>query len=302
MLKLFFAIFYCILRLSFQIDHPCEVQGKACYPTEPIIQKSKDEIFTFKPINNSSESSNIEIFLIVHSKIPHWNTNVCQQFTNLESISLSQNEIQQIHEDVFQNCSKLRQLFLNKNHLSELHENIFKNLSLLTSLYLSENNFHYFNVDVLKGLENLQYLELQSNYLFEIDASTILKSFTKLNGISLNDNNFLCSRLNELESVLPSTFEYSITEDIQLRKRDYEPEYLHEKNPCLSMDQWCKEMDKENLEMQEKSYNVSINNENRLSCLNYKLKEKIIFLEENLMKVSQKNFECLMGTIGGINA
>lgn len=281
-----FLIYFC-LKFAFgygQVQFDCEEPFPYdCRIESTIYQSSNDEFYTF----NSSKPLKLYFLIVRFNEISAWNTQVCQQFSHLKRLNLMENKIKTIHPDSFKNCTEVFDLNLSNNLISKLDAKLFSDLKDLKELLLHMNDFHYLDMEVIQEVTNLEKITLYSNYLFEIDANTMKDALPMLKHVQLYDNNFLCSRMSELENKLPVR---STVFGTCCDEREYYTEYFNG-SPCLTSDQWCIELSQEDTETQIKVYEdtQTIGNTRQLvNCL-LRIQQKVSDLEEELNNLKQKN-------------
>lgn len=158
-------------------------------------------------------------------KIEVLSKGICEMLPNLEVYLLWDLLIEEIEEDTFHACHKLQILIVHNATLSYIPKNLFKGLVNLESLRLAGGNlttldfditdsknliqvaFYAFNLsvfrpEILREQRKLEHLRIMSNQLFNLDIDQILRNAPNMKKIDLADNNFKCSRLEEILDVL----------------------------------------------------------------------------------------------------
>lgn len=197
--------------------------------------------------------------------VPVLSSEICDAMPNLTNFKADNVSMEEIDENTFQECKKLMALNLADNQFVKLERNTFKGLTDLRHLLISGGNVPIIDLDLtdlkqLKiltlnnlsiavllpenfcGLENLLNVQLYSNNLFDLDTEGILKHKPKLTNVGLTDNNFKCSRLQEIRSVFEKNNVETPHDAKWKRARSYMPKNVKD-IICLSDEQWMSELE-----------------------------------------------------------
>lgn len=160
---------------------------------------------------------------IKRSHVPRLGPDICNTFKELIWVDVQDIGIEVVDEDAFKNCTDLRDLMMNRNKIKFLPPKLFAATKLmltvdlgenqlsddsipalskavaLEQLHLNNNKFIKFPIDAIKSLSELEVLTLFSNELTDLDVPKLFKHLSHLLEITLNDNNFKCSRLKEIQ-------------------------------------------------------------------------------------------------------
>lgn len=185
---------------------------------------------------------------------------------NLETFKANRVSMEKIDENAFQECKKLAFLSLEYNQFVKLERNAFKALTHLHVLFIGGGNIPVIDLDLtdlkqldwfafnnlsiaafspenLRGPINLREFELHSNNLFDLDIESMLKYTPNVQRILLTDNNFKCSRLQEILSILQKkNVKVPGGYSNLCKKRVYRTKKINDIT-CLSDEQWISELE-----------------------------------------------------------
>lgn len=251
------------LTFSFGKKYNCDIRvnkkGKTCRLDALNLTRTD---YIIEPVTKDATEL---IRIIITGTVPILAKGICEALPNLKSFEANTLHIEEIEEDAFVACKKLTRLNLHINKLIKLKKNTFSGLVHLEQLFLPGGNLSTIDID-LRGLKQLQIivlaalnltvfrpemiqdqtqlerLALYSNELFNLDIDELLKYTPNLKRIDLADNNFKCSRLEEIvkiarmKNINARTFTYTALR----RNRTYTPgnvDGIH----CLSDEQFKSE-------------------------------------------------------------
>lgn len=170
--------------------------------------------------------------------------------SHLESLNLDlkNNTFVKFGRNALTGLSNLKDLSIYNGSIPRLYLDL-TDLKKLETLRFFELGLTMFSADILRKQINLKKLSLYSNNLLDLDVEGILKYTPNLEWINLQDNNFKCTRLSEILSVL--TRKKIIIEAwfFELKHRDYVTETIDDIH-CLTDQQWESEVTKLPLEQQ----------------------------------------------------
>lgn len=217
----------------------------------------------------------LEKVQFTNSKIEYLTSDLCDSFQDLKEIRLGDVELEEIDDDAFFSCDGLRILKLESNKLKELPDELFLTSSNLTNLNLASNKLTTFNILSLQNCKELISLDLENNYLttFEVDPETVdfltklellnintndlstlnevslLEALPALTRIWINQNEFPCSRVQQMMASFRSR-SIKVETSQYLRKRYYELEKVEGIN-CLPDVSWSANIYKKKQEQGE---------------------------------------------------
>lgn len=248
--------------VSFGKKYQCEISddGKQC--TISGLKLSKDD-YEIEPVASNLRA--IEKFELKTSTVPILTSRICNAMPNLKFFVTDSVPFEEIEENAFHQCKGLTQIVMVFANFLIIPKNSFKGLRELKILSIIGGNFPVFDVDltdlkdlnklvlsslnitefspeILREQRNLKELYLYSNSLYDLSVEELHVFTPKLKEIHLLDNNFKCSRLKEIITILEQKNielrSFHVPE--YLRKREYTPEKIHGVH-CLSEYQWMQE-------------------------------------------------------------
>lgn len=248
---------------SLGAKYKCEITGNGKICSITGLQLTRDD-YRIEP-----EAEDLNGFEIIHlfGNVPIISSGICDAFPNLKGFFAAVVNAEEIEENSFQGCKNLRVIELSWNKFIKFERNTLRGLSNLTRLRLGGGknvsiidldltdskqlielklcnlNISELSTDVISEQKNLEELQLWSNNLFDLNVEAILQYAPHLQVISLADNNFKCTRLREILSVLRSKNITSNTYAYPLRRRSYRPEMIDGVH-CLNDLQWESELAK----------------------------------------------------------
>lgn len=250
------------------VKYDCQLDtdnNEICYI--PRLQLTKQD-FHIEPVTEHPDTIK-EVKL--HGHVPILGRGICDSLPNLDTFYADEVAMEEIQEDAFEGCKTLEKIEMTNNNFTKLGRNSLKglvNLGILNlhggnipeidldltslknlhTISLTLMNISIFSADTLREQDDLRMLVLCSNNLFDLDVERILSSAPKLEDIYLGENNFKCSRLREMLSVLKARNVRAVTRPFP-KERNYCPEKV-DGIECLSEEQWEEEVAKLSAELQ----------------------------------------------------
>lgn len=291
--------------VSFSAKYECSIwhDGTSCkiYGLELTRDNYHIEPVPAKP--------NAVTLIGLHGIVPILSSGICKTLPHLEKFEARDVSMEEFEENALQECKFLRSIDFVNNKFKKLGRNTFKGLPHLETIWLKGGNIPIINLDLrdspaltslaltnlkitefsadnLREQINLEYLQLQSNNLFDLDVERVLKYAPNLENIWIAHNNFTCSRLKEILSVLKKKKVGVDTTYKRLKQRFYTSEKIE--NHCRTDEQWesqviNKEFD-ENL-----NANTTEIDEQQSATLPKNQDEPIIILENKLVHEDNKD-------------
>lgn len=316
-LCIFLWIFFNI-STSYGIPLECNTQQYDWLCNIYNLNLSRDD--TIEPFaTNATEITQLKL----SGSIPVLKGNFCETFPNLDQFKAKNVGLEEIAEDTFYKCRKLNFLELEENKIKKLHQKSFRGLYDLNYLYfthgsmpitelelpdshnlktlnLANCNISSFSPEIFRRIrgQNLRSLFLDSNNLFDLDIEEIFKLTPSLYELRIMDNNFKCSRLAEMISIIQQRrLDLHLWfESIYVRNRTYTTENINRIH-CLENELWEIEYAKYNtngaydqnntIAQHEKSF------EQRLCNLEHKVETLVNFLEDRFStKIEANHTSC----------
>lgn len=265
-LKLFLltSIFIILLNIStsFGTEYKCDLYEENTRCEISGLAMTRDN----HCIEPRTDNRNAITYVNLEGSVPVLSSCVCDVLPNLLTFYANSVSIEEVKENAFGGCKKLNYINLDGNNFKKLHRNTFNGLRDLKKLYLSNGNvpfvdfdlsslvqlevlniMHFkmpvFPADILREQINLKTLILSSNNLFDLDIERVLNYAPNLKEIYLTDNNFKCSRIEVIISLLRQKNIYVSLKTYNAKQRDYKPE-KYEGIDCLTEQQWESELAK----------------------------------------------------------
>ncbi|XP_063697633.1 uncharacterized protein LOC134828585 [Culicoides brevitarsis] len=196
---IFVLINILLISNTFAVDYQCEIKGikgEYCYVENLQLTKGNSKIDPKAPTPTDIE----RVYFNTGNKIPTLSSGICDAFANLERFYAWKSQVEEIQADAFKECGKLELLELGENKIKQVTPAMFN------------------------GLANLEDLELYSNELTDLQVDDVVAKMPKLKGIWLADNDFKCSRLEEILTALDNKKVTVYPEFFHPRPRSYTPE------------------------------------------------------------------------------
>lgn len=224
-----------------------------CDTTKPVTKCDLKDVrltaalpvFRSKPV---ADPLKVKSFEVQSRSLPKLVAGICQGFPNLEKITIGLVDLEEIAPDAFSDCYKLTEVNIFANKLHHLDENLFRINTKLKTVYISSNLLEEIPVNLFKGLTNLrrvqlpgqmftsispevfkdlshlQILDLSRNHLRDLDVEKLIRYTPELFYIWLRDNDFKCSRLREVMTVLKKAGVTLEKRLVTSRERNYIPQ------------------------------------------------------------------------------
>lgn len=219
---LFLFILFIAFSVSFGKKYNCKLSnnGKTC--TISRLKLTRDD-YEIEPVVTYFWA--IERFEFQSSTVPILASGICDVMPNLKEFYADSVSLEEIEENAFNRCKGLTKISIRHNNLSILPKTTFKGLNELKELRIFGGNLPVFDVDltdlkelsllslcslsitefspgILRAQKKLWRLDLYSNNLYDLNVEELLNFTPKLIFIDLADNNFKCSRLKAIITIL----------------------------------------------------------------------------------------------------
>lgn len=202
----------------------CTISGLTCTFSKVILNETH-----YEWIPTSDDSDVVRIVEFSESTMTVVTKGICEEFKFLRELRMANQSVEELKEDAFHACTGLQLFYFHNNKIKKIYPNtflytpniedlylygnqiqeledyqVFSNIPNLTRLHFGRNNLTKFSPELIRYNKKVERIYLYSNELSELEIDVILDFLPNLKTISLDDNEFSCTRLVHIFKLLES--------------------------------------------------------------------------------------------------